>query len=247
MKICFLGTNGWYDTETGNTPCTLVDAKDQYLVFDAGNGIHKLDKYTKKKKSIHLFISHLHIDHIVGLHILGKFHFEAPFHLYLPQGTKKHLEIFTNHPFTSPLDKLSYRIEVHELTEGEHQLPFKLTAKKINHVDACYGYRVEVDEKTIAYCADTGLSENAVSLAKNADILIHECAYKEDAPPSSWGHVRPSEAAHVAQKAEAKKLVLIHLSANFYPDFKSRKEAENIAKKTFSNTVAAKDNMVVEI
>jgi ribonuclease BN (tRNA processing enzyme) len=24
MKIVFLGTNGWYDTSTGNTICTLL-------------------------------------------------------------------------------------------------------------------------------------------------------------------------------------------------------------------------------
>lgn len=28
MRIIFLGTNGWYDTDTGNTVCILLESKD---------------------------------------------------------------------------------------------------------------------------------------------------------------------------------------------------------------------------
>jgi len=71
MKIVFLGTNGWYTTPTGNTPCILIDSKDQYVVFDAGNGIYKLDKYITEDKPISLFITHFHLDHVSGLHTLS--------------------------------------------------------------------------------------------------------------------------------------------------------------------------------
>jgi len=32
MKITFLGTNGWYDTRTGNTICTLIGASSYFVV-----------------------------------------------------------------------------------------------------------------------------------------------------------------------------------------------------------------------
>ena len=73
MKITFLGTNGWYATQTGNTICTLIETEKYNLVLDAGNGIYKLEKYLDFKKPVFLFISHLHIDHIEGLHILSHF------------------------------------------------------------------------------------------------------------------------------------------------------------------------------
>ena len=72
MKIIFLGTNGWFSTPTGNTPCILIDAKDHYVIFDAGNGIYKIDKYITEEKPISLFISHFHLDHVSGLHNLDK-------------------------------------------------------------------------------------------------------------------------------------------------------------------------------
>ena len=88
MKIIFLGTNGWYDTKTGNTICTLIDAKDYFIVLDAGNGFHKLDRYFNKEKPIYLFLSHFHLDHIIGLHILDKFVFKQGISIYGQKGTK---------------------------------------------------------------------------------------------------------------------------------------------------------------
>ena len=38
MKIIFLGTIGWYDTETGNTVCTLIETKREFIILDAGSG-----------------------------------------------------------------------------------------------------------------------------------------------------------------------------------------------------------------
>jgi hypothetical protein len=52
VKIIFLGTNGWYDSETGNSICTLIDTQDHYIILDAGNGIYKADRYIKKDKPV---------------------------------------------------------------------------------------------------------------------------------------------------------------------------------------------------
>lgn len=43
MRIIFLGTNGWYDTQTGNTICILMESNDYYFILDAGNGLYKAD------------------------------------------------------------------------------------------------------------------------------------------------------------------------------------------------------------
>lgn len=73
MKVTFLGTNGWYDTVTGNTCSVLVQSAEYDIIFDAGNGIAKADRYITQKKPVYLFLSHFHIDHIAGLHTLCKF------------------------------------------------------------------------------------------------------------------------------------------------------------------------------
>jgi ribonuclease BN (tRNA processing enzyme) len=100
MKIYFLGTNGWYTSPTGDTPCILIDSKDQYVVFDAGNAIYKIDKYIKEDKPVSLFLIHFHIDHISGLHMLVKFKFKRGIDIYFARGRKKDFNLFVNPPYT---------------------------------------------------------------------------------------------------------------------------------------------------
>jgi len=87
MEIIFLGTNGWYDTKTGNTTCTLIETEDYFIILDAGNGLYKIDQYitSTSKRPIYLFLSHFHLDHIVGLHIMSKFNCN-----YSPLGSPHH-------------------------------------------------------------------------------------------------------------------------------------------------------------
>lgn len=247
MKVIFLGTNGWFNTETGNTPCVLVDTDKYYIVFDAGDGIHKLDGYVNSDKPIYLFLSHFHVEHISGLHILNKFRFKQGIRLYGQEGTRDILKWFIAHPFTCPLKALPLKLRIGELSEGVHRLPFRVTCRKLLHSDPCFGYRIELDGKVITYCTDTGICDSGLLLAKNADVLIHECAESPKQRNPNWQHTTPSEAAKLAKRANAKQLVLFHFSAAVYKSIKERKEAEKDARAIFKNTVAAVDGMQLSV
>ena len=86
MKITFLGTNGWYNSPTGNTICILIESADYYIVLDAGDGFYKLSEYIIKDKPAFLFLSHFHLDHISGLHTLVKFSFKKELKFFGPKG-----------------------------------------------------------------------------------------------------------------------------------------------------------------
>lgn len=124
MKVIFLGTNGWYDTKTGNTTCILIEADDYFIILDAGNDIYKVDQYIRSKKPIYLFLCHFHLDHIVDLHILNKFNFSQGIHIYGHAGAKDILNIIINEPYTIPFAKLPFKVEVYELSEGLRNIPF---------------------------------------------------------------------------------------------------------------------------
>ena len=223
MRIIFLGTNGWYSTETGNTPCVLLDTNQGYVLFDAGDGMYKLDQYLTDDKPIYLFLSHFHLDHIIGIHTLSKLKRKQKMHVCGQAGTEKILESLIRKPFTVPLWNLSLEITVKELTEGKHNVPFPVVCSPLVHSDPCFGYRVELEGKAVTYCTDTGICDNAVRLAKDADVLIHECALKSGQHDEKWPHTNPEEAAEVARKAKAKQLVLIHFDAAVYRSVEDRK------------------------
>ena len=254
MKIVFLGTNGWYTTPTGNTACILVDSKDYYVVLDAGNGIYKLDKYIKEDKPIFLFVSHFHVDHVSGFHTLAKFKFRQSLDVCVAYGRKKDFETLVNPPYTigikdkpENIGKLSYDVRVHELSENKNHLPFPVSCIELFHAYRGHGYRFELDGKIIAYSGDTGICENSYKLAKNADVLIHECSYEIAPKINKWGHVDPILASNLAKKANVKKLILTHFDANVYTTFEKRDDAEKKARKIFPNTIAARDDMVINL
>lgn len=55
MNVCFLGTNGWYDSITGHTVCILVETDNAIVVLDAGSGLYKAQRYFTYEKPVHLF------------------------------------------------------------------------------------------------------------------------------------------------------------------------------------------------
>ena len=249
MKIIFLGTNGWFATQTGNTNCILLDTKKYYIVIDAGDGIYKIDQYITEDKPVYLFISHLHIDHIEGLHMLSKFKFTKPLNIFSHPGSAKFINIFKHPPFSSELKNLKYPAILNEIPEGKHNAPFTFQALQLLHANiSCFGYKFFLDNKIVTYCADTGICENDLLLARDSDVLIHECSFLEtEKRKIKWGHTAPLEAAQLAKDAKVKKLILTHFDASKYKTFDNRQWAEDQAKKIFPNTVYAKDDMIIEI
>lgn len=249
MKVIFLGTNGWYDTGTGNTICTLIKADGANIILDAGNGLYKIDRHilTDDRKPVYLFLSHFHLDHIVGLHTLNMFNFPGGLVICGPAGSRDILNRIVNRPFTASFAELPYKTTVYELPEERDRLGIAADAKPLVHPDLTIGYRIEMDGKAVSYCPDTGYCENAVILSRNADLLIAECAYRSGQGSEEWPHLNPETAARIATEAKAKRLALVHFDAKLYLTLEDRKESESVAQNIFSNTFAAVDDMEIEI
>jgi ribonuclease BN (tRNA processing enzyme) len=246
MDIIFLGTNGWYDTDTRNTICTLINSDKYHIILDAGNGIYKADRYIKDDLPVYLFISHFHLDHIEGLHILNKFRFSQGLKIFGQKGTKAILNTIINEPFTVPLEKLPFQIQVQELSEGPYKLPFPLECRFLVHASPCLGYHFDLDGKIVAYCPDTGICENAVLLAEDADLLIAECAHLPGEASPSWPHLNPQDAADIARRANAKRLALTHFDAGRYTSIQQRMDAI-AGVLDFEGIIAGQDGLVLKL
>lgn len=245
MKIVFFGTNGWYNTKTGNTICTFIDTDKCYIVLDAGDGLFKLDSYIKEPKPIYIFLSHLHMDHITGLHILNKFCFTQGVTIYLYQEYLEALINIIGNPFTKSLNKLPYKVDCKGLNEGKHVSPFIFETRCLEHTSLSIGYRFELEGKIVTYCADTQYCSQAIELARNSDILITESSILNGMSESVKGHLTPEQAALLASKSGTSQLYLTHFEARSYPGEPQRKQAEISARKVFSSTTAALDDMEI--
>lgn len=247
MKAIFLGTNGWYDTDTGNTICTLIKTKTCNIILDAGFGIAKADKYINKHKPTYIFLSHLHLDHTVGLHTLAKFQLPKGIILYTPKGSLKTLRCFIEQPFTIPPQKLPFPMNIRVATRKFRCSNLKVITRQLIHSSRCIGYRLEIEKRIIAYCTDTGMCKNALFLARNADLLITECALRDGQDDQGWPHLDPTQAATMAEISSAKQLVMTHFDAYNYSSKKERFLAQKQARKVFGKSSAAFDGMLIRI
>ncbi|MBS4014632.1 MAG: ribonuclease Z [Bacteroidetes bacterium] len=99
--------------------------------------------------------------------------------------------------------------------------------------------------RSYAFCSDTLYTETFIKQISNVDLLYHEATFLEDKADiaKEKTHTTAMEAARIAKKAKAGKLLIGHYSAR-YDDIKDfQKEAQTI----FKNTVVAEEGMVMEI
>jgi len=247
MQVTFLGTTGWYDTVAGNTCSVLVRSEEYDIIFDAGNGIAKADRYISQDKPVFLFISHFHIDHISGLHTLVKFRLKKGLTICGQPGTREILDRIITEPYTVPFDQVPFRVGFIELNEGVHTLPFTVECRPLIHPAPCFGYRLEIDGKVIAYCTDTGVCDNAVTLGRNADLLITECGLLPGEESPGWPHLNPENAIQIAKDAQAHRLALMHFGAINYPTVESRLGLAAQFEKEFKNLIVATDDLTIDI
>jgi len=247
MKVTFLGTNGWYDSRTGNTVSALIQSEEFDIILDAGNGIAKADQYITQDKPVYLFLSHMHIDHIAGLHTLCKFRFRKGLKIFTQEGTLRELESFVDEPYTVPFKELPFKNVVRELAAGTHKIPFTVTCLPLVHPAPCFGYRLELNGKVITYCTDTGVCDNAVILAKDADLLITECGLKPGEESPGWPHLNPEMAISIAKDAGAKRLALTHFGAEVYRTLDERRAVQERFAPECPGLVVAHDDLTITV
>jgi ribonuclease Z len=104
--------------------------------------------------------------------------------------------------------------------------------------------------ESFVYCTDTVFSESAVSLSKNADLLVHESTFSQVDEEMAYKklHSTTIMAAKTALLSDAKKLIITHLSPR-YTNKNSITPSDLLkeAQKVFPNTHLAKDFLTAEI
>jgi ribonuclease Z len=102
--------------------------------------------------------------------------------------------------------------------------------------------------RRMAYCGDTIYTPNAIELARNADVLIHEATFLHDELPQAERsrHSTAVMAAQVAQRANVKTLILTHFSAR-YEAGQQLEVLLDEARLIFPNTILAHDFLTYDV
>lgn len=101
--------------------------------------------------------------------------------------------------------------------------------------------------RIVTILGDTRKTPNSIKLGLNADVIVHESTYRKDEAQMAHArfHSTSKQAAEVAADANAKQLVLTHISSRYLA--KEAQELEKEARAHFEATILAKDFDVIEI
>ncbi|MDR7075171.1 ribonuclease Z [Neobacillus niacini] len=101
--------------------------------------------------------------------------------------------------------------------------------------------------RIVTILGDTRYCDNAISLAKDADLLIHEATFSkgEEQLAFDYFHSTTHQAAEVARRSGSKQLCLTHISSRY--DRQEWRELVMEAQEIFTNTDIAEDFKEINI
>jgi ribonuclease BN (tRNA processing enzyme) len=120
--------------------------------------------------------------------------------------------------------------------------PLEVTAHPVVHTESSVAYRFAGrGGSTFAYSGDSDRCDGLVDAARNADLLLIECAYPEGEKHA--GHLIPSEVGRIAEAAGARRVVLLHL----YPECHGRDLIGPCREYFRGEVLLAEDGMVLPV
>ena len=99
--------------------------------------------------------------------------------------------------------------------------------------------------RKIVISGDTKPHNKLIEFSKDADILIHEATFDSELEgvAKDYGHTTAYQAAEIAKKANAKRLLLTHIS----PRYLDHNVLEKDAQRAFKNSYVPKDFQEFEV
>ncbi len=300
FRLTILGSSAATPTSLRHTTAQVLMHYNRLFLLDCAEGTQMQLRRLKlpMMRIAHIFISHLHGDHYLGLpgllfsmHLLGR---TQDLHVYAPPGLSAIIDMQFSISGMVP----QYRTFFHEIREGRQRVYqddfLEVETLAMDHRIPCYGflfrekpllrnirkesigkYRIPVGQmqdikrgldfvtrdgrripnqeitlpppapRTYAFCSDTAYTEQFLDQVKGVDLLYHEATFLQDMAEVAREkkHATTAEAATLARKAGACRLMLGHYSARYRDTGMFLKEAREI----FPDTILAEEGMQVDV
>ena len=181
MTAYILGANGWIPGRN-ETACLMVEYKNSLFLLDAGTGIANLRHYPDvlaRYDTIHLLLSHYHLDHTVGLcyllpYVRGKrLRIYGPGRPFYPESASFYLHALLREEFFSePVEKFSDDVQCLDFPGPSFMIgDVRITVDE--QVHASPSFRIGLDDQLL-YATDLVFQADAWKDVR-AKILFHEC------------------------------------------------------------------------
>lgn len=242
MKLKTYGCRGSYpySRETfygGNTSCMTLEYKDNLIILDAGSGLLKLDSELRERFpeypnnlpfKIHIFISHLHLDHIIGLPGFAPIWEKgADVKIYTCcRNSSIPIDDQVFGPFKPPywpvdMARISHAecVDVSEITKIDDLI---ITHFPAHHPDSTLCFHITDGEKTMVHLLDNELPWKGehlrqIEYCRDSDLIVFDAAFlpRDYHLKRGWGHSTVLDGVRLADECGCKKMIFAHFAQDY--------------------------------
>jgi ribonuclease Z len=258
FSVTILGSSSAIPTSKRNLTAHLVNHDERFFLIDCGEGTQiQLQRFrTKYLRINHIFISHLHGDHIFGLFglisslsMMGR---KNTLHIYSPGKIKDLLHLH----FAFMGETLNYEIEFHELDAKVSQEIYDdgkliVTTIPLRHRVPCVGYCFREHKKPLNIrkeCIEryqlgikdiVDIKQGADFVLENGKVIPNKDLTTEPVPPKSYAFCSDTKALQRIVPYIANVDLLYHESTFLNEDAK-------LAKATYHTTTGQAAQLALE-
>jgi ribonuclease Z len=222
--ITFLGVGGAMAVQPAdNHTALLVHADDATLLLDCGPTVMRQLERVGANAGLpsHVYLSHQHGDHILGLPMLLLnrvilFPDQRLIVLAMP-GVLQAAQDLVHLAYPDLEQRMQDQIEFVPLAEAGESQPWPAAAglgyrlARGQHSAPSYALRLDWNSgQSMVYSADTGPAPAIGRLAAGVDLLVHDCFYLFAEDGGTPGHTAANQVGQLAAQAGVKTVALVH-------------------------------------
>jgi ribonuclease BN (tRNA processing enzyme) len=221
VRLTVLGKSPSWTDAGGACSGYLVEEDGTALLMDCGSGVFgKLRRYHDYLAVDAVVVSHLHADHFLDLVPYAYALTYAPRRpdgrpvLHAPPGARATLRQVTGAWGSEDLIERAFQLREYGLDEALEIGPLRLRFLPVPHYVATNAMEISsaANGGRLTYGADTAPSAELCDFARATDLLLIEATLPEPESEGPRGHLTPAEAGEHGRRAEARRLVLTHMS-----------------------------------
>ncbi len=242
----------------GDTSCFSLLCGDSLAVFDAGSGLTALGERLERERgvrSVHILLSHAHIDHIMGLPpFLSGAGRDRTVHLYGGGSTLDAVERLAGEPYW-PCSLRDSGARLHRVDPGA---PFRLeggeagarlSSMEGTHPGGCLWYRLEYAGRSVVYFLDCEIDRERrlemIRFARNASLLVWDASFPPGRERPGWGHSTWAQGAALAREAGAERVLMAHYARDL--DDRALERLERGAAQAGDACIFAREGMEIKL
>lgn len=217
----------------GNTSCFVIEAGDEILILDAGTGLVSFGEELLRRgpewsgKNLHIFLSHLHLDHIIGIPFFKPLNCQGCRICFYGEeregrSLKEQLETVFAPPYW-PIGPDRYAATVSYMpTEVGMSLAvtpeIHVKTMRASHPDQTMLYAFYISGRKIVYALDCEMDrmimEPLTAFAESADLFICDAQYSpgEYEAHRGWGHSTWRKGSDLARRGHIKNVWFSHFA-----------------------------------